>query len=152
MKHDTLMTLKHKYFHLSPVVLLPTFFRDVGNYTLLITAIWGICVYDFVFSVSFSFYLSWCSRWFIKHPVIIKHSLIVCESVCLYAGVSPGNYLMLRSLMTTQTNICPEVIYKMRGKPSVEAGSVCVSVYMCMCVPHNMHLISELLRHLDVLW
>lgn len=75
-------------------------------------------------SMSLSSYLSWRSRWFIKHPVIIKHSLIVCECVCLCAGVSPGNYLMPQSLMTTQTNICPQVIYKMKGWPSVVLASV----------------------------
>lgn len=72
--------------HLSPVVLLPTFCQDVSNYTLLITMIWGF-VCTILFWVSFSFYLSWCSRWFIKHPVIIKHWLIVCECVCVYVLV-----------------------------------------------------------------
>ena len=88
-------------------------------------------------SVSLSSYLSWRSRWFIKHPVIIKHSLIVCECVCLCAGVSPGNYLMLRSLMTTQTNICPQVIYKMRGWPSVVLASVSVHVRAWWLARHS---------------
>lgn len=123
------------------------FFQDFGSDTLLITMIWGccfFCAYDFVWSASFSFYLSWCRRWFIKHPVIIKRSLIVCECVCLCAGVSPGNYLMMWSLMTTQTNICPKVIYKMRGWPSVVPE--CVRMHACMitCVSlENIHLIPE---------
>lgn len=98
-------------------------------------------------SVSSSFYLSCCSRWFIKHPVIIKHSLIVCERVCLCAGVSPGNYLMLRSLMTTQTNICPKVMYKNERLAICWACCVCacmhVRVYDNLCVTRNIHLMPE---------
>lgn len=120
-----------KPFHLfipAPVVLLTTFFKLIlqhfgndsfDNYTFF------FCCCFFSLSVSLTYNLSWCCRRFIKHPVITRHSLIVNECKCLCAGVSAGNYLMLWSLMTTQTNICPKVIYKMRDRPSVVPVWVC---------------------------
>ena len=118
MRHDILM----KRFHLFTQHLclaIRHFFGRGGTWYSFCNYDWGFCANHLDLSLSFSFYLCCFSRWFIKYLLIIKHSLIVCECVCLRAGVSPGNYLMLWSLMTTQTNICPEVIYKMRGWPSV---------------------------------
>lgn len=92
---------------------LTLFFLPVSLFTI------AICRF-FLSGASLTSYLS-CRRRrrLIKHPVITKHPLIVNECQCLCAGVSQGNYLMLWSLMTAQTNICPWVRYKMRERPSV---------------------------------
>lgn len=90
--------------------------------------------------------VSCCSRWFIKHPVMIQHSLTACEGVCSRVRVSPGDYLTLRSLTTTQTNICPEVIDKMTEWTSVGCVRVrgYTDVYVCLCVTRNMRPAPEL--------
>lgn len=108
----------------------------------------GICVYDFVMSVSFSFRLSCCSRWFIKHPVIIKHSLIVRECVFMCWCVSRWLSEAVITNDHTDKHLSPGNIQN----ESLAICCACEQTRMSLqnsCLSHNMRIMP---RSVLILW